>query len=46
MQTVLLHDTPVLFPYFYDWIAAASTAVKGYKADTQGGVYLSKTSIS
>jgi peptide/nickel transport system substrate-binding protein len=46
MQTILLHDTPVLIPYFYDWLAAASPNVKGYKADTQGGVYLSRTALS
>jgi peptide/nickel transport system substrate-binding protein len=46
MQEILLHDTPVLFPYFYYWVAAASRRVKGYKADTQGPVYLSKTSLS
>jgi peptide/nickel transport system substrate-binding protein len=46
LQNILLHDTPVLIPYFYDWLAAASPRVKGYKADTQGGIYLSRTSLS
>lgn len=46
MANILLADTPVLFPYFYEWLAAGSHSVKGYKADTQGPVYLSKTSLS
>jgi peptide/nickel transport system substrate-binding protein len=46
MQRILLHDTPVVFPYFYFYLAAGSTRVKGYLADPQGGVYLSKTSLA
>lgn len=45
MQNILLHDTPVIFPYFYYYLAAGSKAVKGYKADALGQVYLSKTSL-
>jgi peptide/nickel transport system substrate-binding protein len=45
MELLLLHDTPVIFPYFYDYLAAGSTNVKGYKADALGPVYLSKTSL-
>ena len=45
MQQVLLHDTPVIFPYFYNYLAAGSTRVKGYKADALGEIYLSKTSL-
>jgi peptide/nickel transport system substrate-binding protein len=45
MQLQLLHDTPVIFPYFYNYLAAGSTKVKGYKADALGEVYLSKTSL-
>jgi peptide/nickel transport system substrate-binding protein len=46
LEEILLHDTPVIFPYFYDYIAAGSQHVKGYQADALGPVYLSKTSIA
>jgi peptide/nickel transport system substrate-binding protein len=45
IETILLHDTPVIFPYFYNYLAAGSKRVKGYKADALGQVYLSKTSL-
>jgi peptide/nickel transport system substrate-binding protein len=46
MQLILLHDTPVIFPYFYNYLAAGSKKVKGYKADALGEVYLSRTSLA
>ena len=46
MQQVLLHDTPVIFPYFYNYLAAGSKALKGYRADALGQIYLSKTSLA
>lgn len=46
IETILLHDTPVIFPYFYNYLAAGSTHVKGYKADALGEIYLSKTSLA
>jgi peptide/nickel transport system substrate-binding protein len=45
IETILLNDTPVIFPYFYNYLAAGSTKVKGYQADALGQVYLSKTSL-
>jgi peptide/nickel transport system substrate-binding protein len=45
IETILLHDTPVVFPYFYNYLAAGSQKVKGYQADALGEVYLSKTSL-
>jgi peptide/nickel transport system substrate-binding protein len=45
IETILLRDTPVIFPYFYNYLAAGSKRVKGYKADALGEVYLSKTSL-
>ncbi|MER3410272.1 MAG: peptide ABC transporter substrate-binding protein [Thermoleophilia bacterium] len=45
MQLILLQDTPVIFPYFYNYLAAGSKKVKGYKADALGQVYLSRTSL-
>jgi peptide/nickel transport system substrate-binding protein len=46
MQQILLHDTPVVFPYFYYYLAAGSKSVKGYVADPLGQIYLSKTSLA
>jgi peptide/nickel transport system substrate-binding protein len=45
MEAILLHDTPVIIPYFYDFTGAGAKKVKGYKSDAQGSVYLSHTSI-
>ena len=46
IETILLHDTPTIFPYFYNYLAAGSKKVKGYKADALGEIYLSKTSLA
>ena len=46
MQLILLKDTPVILPYFYNYLAAGSKKVKGYKADAQGTVFLSHTSLA
>jgi len=46
IEKILLHDTPVVLPYFYYYLAAGSKSVKGYYADPQGQVYLSKTSLA
>jgi peptide/nickel transport system substrate-binding protein len=46
LETILLHDTPVIFPYFYNYLAAGNKKVTGYKADALGEIYLSKTSLA
>jgi peptide/nickel transport system substrate-binding protein len=46
LQNILLHDTPVIFPYFYYYLAAGSKSVKGFAADAVGQLYLSKTSLA
>ena len=46
MQLTLLQDTPVILPYFYNYLAAGSKKVKGYKADAQGTIFLSHTSLA
>src|SRR3954452_7359611 len=46
MQQILLHDTPVIVPYFYNFLSAGTKKVTGYKADAQGTVFLSHTSIA
>lgn len=44
-EQILLDDTPVIFPYFYNYLAAGVPSVKGYYADPQGTVFLSHTSL-
>jgi peptide/nickel transport system substrate-binding protein len=44
-ELILLQDTPVIFPYFYNYLTAGSNSVKGYYADPQGTVFLSHTSL-
>jgi peptide/nickel transport system substrate-binding protein len=45
-ETILLHDTPTIIPYFYYYIAAGSKKVKGYQANAQGTIYVSHTSLA
>lgn len=42
---LLLRDTPVIIPYFYNWTMAASKKVKGFQASAIGTIDLSKTSL-
>jgi peptide/nickel transport system substrate-binding protein len=46
MQQILLHDTPVVLPYYYYFLAAGSRSVRNYYANPQAQVYLSKTSLT
>jgi peptide/nickel transport system substrate-binding protein len=46
IELLLLAETPVIFPYFYNSFNAGSPKVKGYKVDQLGQEYLSKTSLS
>jgi peptide/nickel transport system substrate-binding protein len=46
IEADMLRDTPIIFPYFYNYLAAGSKKVQGYKADALGSVYLSKTSLA
>jgi len=44
---LLLRDTPVIIPYFYNWTMAANKRVTGYKASAIGTMTgLVKTSLS
>jgi peptide/nickel transport system substrate-binding protein len=45
IQLLLLHDTPAMYPYFFFELSGGSKHVRGYKADPQGLVYLSHTSL-
>ncbi len=46
LQTMLLADTPVIIPYFYNYLGAGSKKLKGYNADALATVYLSKSSLA
>ena len=46
IELLLLDQTPVIFPYFYNSLDAGSPKVQGYKVDQLGEIYLSKTSLS
>ncbi len=46
IERLLLHDTPVIFPYFYYYLQAASKRVKGYQGDAIGQIYLGRTSLA
>ena len=43
---MLLAETPVIFPYFYNSLNAGSPKVTGFKVDQLGQIYLSKTSLA
>jgi peptide/nickel transport system substrate-binding protein len=46
IELLLLDQTPVIFPYFYNSLNAGSPKVQGYKVDQLGSMYLSKTSLA
>jgi peptide/nickel transport system substrate-binding protein len=46
IELLLLDQTPVIFPYFYNSLNAGSPKVQGYLVDQLGQEYLSKTSLS
>jgi peptide/nickel transport system substrate-binding protein len=46
IELLLLDQTPVIFPYFYNSLNAGSPKVTGYKVDQLGSMYLSKTSLA
>jgi peptide/nickel transport system substrate-binding protein len=46
MQLLLLRDTPIILPYFQNYLQALSKQVKGYVGDASGHVYLSRTSLA
>ena len=46
IELLLLAETPVIFPYFYNSFNAGSKKVKGYQVDQLGEIYRSKTSLS
>jgi peptide/nickel transport system substrate-binding protein len=46
IELLLLDQTPVIFPYFYNTFNAGTKKVKGFQVDQLGQIYLSKTSLS
>jgi peptide/nickel transport system substrate-binding protein len=46
LQTLLLKDTPAIFSYFYNFIAASSPKVKGYVPDGMAVINLRGVSIT
>jgi peptide/nickel transport system substrate-binding protein len=46
IELLLLHDTPVVIPYFFYWLAGASTKLQGYVPDPSAGVYVSGASLA
>ena len=46
IQRLLLRDTPAIYAYFYNFIAASSKKVKGYTPDGMGWINLRRTTIS
>jgi len=46
LELLLQHDTPAIYPYFYYQLGGGSRRVRGYYADPQGQVYLSRTSLA
>jgi peptide/nickel transport system substrate-binding protein len=46
IELLLLDQTPVIFPYFYNSLNGGSKAVTGFKVDQLGQIYLSKTSLA
>jgi peptide/nickel transport system substrate-binding protein len=46
IELLLLDQTPVIFPYFYNSLNAGSPKVQGYAVDQLGSEYLSKASLS
>src|SRR5712691_8114463 len=46
LETILQHDAPAIYAYFYYQLGAGSTKVRGYHADPQGLVYVSHVSLA
>jgi peptide/nickel transport system substrate-binding protein len=46
IEAQMLHDTPYVFPYFFNWTQAGSKKVKGFVPDAIGTQALGKVSLS
>ena len=45
IETLLLDETPVIFAYFYDYLAATASGVKGVTVTAMGQVYLQSAAV-
>jgi peptide/nickel transport system substrate-binding protein len=45
IDKILLADTPVILPYFYNYLGAGTKAIKGYTANAQGLIRLQGVSL-
>jgi peptide/nickel transport system substrate-binding protein len=46
IQTLLLDETPVIFAYFYNYIAATAANVSGVKATAISQIFLAEATIA
>ena len=46
IQKLFLVDTPVILPYFYNYLGAGKPNIKGYVADAVGLIRLQGVSLS
>ncbi len=46
IDKILLADTPIILPYFYNYLAAGTKAIKGYTANAQGLIRLQGVSMA
>ena len=46
IEGILLSDTPIIFAYFYNYVAAGSSKVKGYQPEGLGALELRGVSLA
>ena len=46
IQTLLLDQTPVIFPFFYDYLTATVPGLQGVEATAMGQMFLQKASMA
>ena len=46
IQTLLLDETPVIFPYFYDYLTATSSTLSGVQGTAMGQMFLHKAGFA
>ena len=46
MQVLLLHDTPVILPYFNGWVMPGTPRLHGFEASPDAQTYLSRASLA
>jgi peptide/nickel transport system substrate-binding protein len=45
IEKLMLHDTPVIYPYFYYFLGAGVKSIRGYSVDPVGGITVSRLSL-